>query len=695
MNKQIVKTSITWVLLLTGWITPLLTADEGMWLFNDPPIKQLKDKYGFEITPEWLEHLQKASVRFNSGGSGSFVSSRGLVLSNHHVAADALQKLSSAERDLMKEGFYARTTEEEMPCVDLELNVLISIKDVTDRVNAAVKPGLSSEQAFLARRAVMAEIEKESLETSGLRSDVVTLFQGGAYHLYRFKKYTDVRLVFAPELQAAFFGGDPDNFEYPRYCLDFAFFRAYENDKPAQINHYLQWNSQGATEGELVFVTGHPGRTSRLLTVAELKYERDVLMPDVLSLLYRREVVLGTYSNRNAENARRAKDYLFGVQNGRKAYRGMHAGLLNPTLFSMKVQKETALRRAVAANSKLANYADAWDRIDAAQRRILANRNDYNLFERGRAFYSELFGIAQTLLRAADELPKPNGERLREFNEAALDSLKFQLFSEKPIYEDLEILTLTDSLTYLCESLGYEDSLVQAILDGQSPRQRATELVMETKIKDVTLRKHLFEEGKQAVKSQDDPMIELARRVDQRARAARQVIETATEMKQVAHAEISKARFAIEGSSRYPDATFTLRLAFGAVAGYTEDGRHIPYQTTFDGLYRRAESQGHKAPFNITQRWMAARDRLDLKVPVNFVSKIDIIGGNSGSPVVNRAGEVVGLIFDGNIHSLPWRYGYDDTLGRATSVHTGGIMEALRQVYRADSLVKELQAGKQ
>src|SRR5437667_7489568 len=338
INKPLFTLGLGWLQLSAG--DSMTHADEGMWLFNDPPRKLLKDRYNFDATDAWLEHVQKSSVRFNSGGSGSFLSEDGLIMSNHHVGADALQKLSDKDHDYLRNGFQARTLAEEKRCTDLELNVLMSIEDVTARVNAAVKPGLSDEAAFKARRAVMAEIEKESQDKTGLRSDVVTLYQGGLYHLYQFKRYTDVRLVFAPEQQIAFFGGDPDNFEYPRYDLDVCFFRVYENDKPAQIEHYLTWSKNVATDGELIFVSGHPGRTDRMDTMAELTYLRDIGFPYLLERLYRMEVMLSAYSGRSAENARQAKELLFTVQNSRKAREGGLAGLLDPALLDRKEAEE-------------------------------------------------------------------------------------------------------------------------------------------------------------------------------------------------------------------------------------------------------------------------------------------------------------------------------------------------------------------
>jgi hypothetical protein len=669
-------------------------ADEGMWLYTNPPRKLLKEKYGFEPTDAWLEHLQKASVRFNSGGSGSFVSEDGLVLSNHHVGADALQKFGDQEHNYLRDGFYAKTYAEEKRCLDLELNVLINTEDVTARVNEAVKPDATPEQAFLQRRAVMADIEKESLDKTGLRSDVVTLYQGGQYHLYRFKKYTDVRLVFAPEQQIAFFGGDPDNFEYPRYDLDICLFRAYENGLPAKVQHYLTWSKAGADVNELIFVSGHPGRTSRLLTVAELEYQRDFRIPYTLQRLKSLDVLLTAYSARSDENARRAREELFSVQNSRKAYDGELAGILDPEFLAGKRKTEENLKEWVKASGKFPEAVDAWDRIAKAQKVIAENVRRYNILEGGQGFNSDLFHIARTLLRAAEERPKPNSERLREFGEAGRESLEFELFSDKPIYDDLETLTLADSLTFMAMQLGAEDPLVQKVLAGKSPRERAAELVQSTKVKSVPFRKQLYEKGKEAVDAARDPMIELARIVDPEARELRKVIEAQNEIKQQAQAHIGKARFAKEGTGQYPDATFTLRLAFGVVKGYEEDGKQVPFQTTFEGLFRRSAEHNNKPPFDLPERWIKRKSKINLQTPLNFVNTADIIGGNSGSPVVNRAGEFVGIIFDGNIQSLVSDFYYTEKQSRALAVHSQGIIEALRKVYDAGALADELTGKK-
>ncbi|RIK82467.1 MAG: serine protease [Planctomycetota bacterium] len=677
---------------VTTALIPAASADEGMWLFNDPPRTLLKERYGFEPSDAWLAHLQRASVRFNSGGSGSFVSSAGLVMTNHHVGADALQKLSTEEHDLLAEGFHARTHAEEKKCVDLELNVLVEIADVTDQVNAAVKPGMSAADAFAARRAAMSTIEKDSLDKTGLRSDVVTLYQGGRYHLYRFKKYTDVRLVFAPEQDVAFFGGDPDNFEYPRYDLDITFFRAYEDGRPAKIEHFLKWSQAGAKEGELTFVSGHPGRTNRLNTVAHLEFLRDVTYPWTLQVLRRREVLLSTYSERSIENARRAKDDLFGVANGRKARIGGLDGLQDPAIMGKKRAEERALRDAVAANPKLAEEAgSAWEEIDKT---LAVNREisrDHALLERGHAFYSRLFTIARTLVRLAEENEKPNAERLHEYADAGRDSLEQDLFSEAPIYADLETVTLGDSLSLLMEARGADDELVQKVLAGKSPKERAAQLVAGSKLADVAVRKKVAEGGKKAIEAADDPMILLAKLVDPAARAVRKRLEEEVEEPQrQAYAKITNAKFAIAGTSVYPDATFTLRLAFGPVKGYEEGGKAIPAWTTIGGAFEHAAAHNHQPPFKLPKRWMERKDKLKLDTPFNFVSTADIIGGNSGSPVVNREGEVVGIIFDGNIQSLVLDFVYSDKVARAVSVHSAGIIESLKSVYDAKELVGEI-----
>jgi len=683
--------------LFALWTTLLICsirADEGMWLFNQPPRELLRERYQFDPSDAWLERLQKSSVRFNSGGSGSFVSEDGLLISNHHVGADAIQKLSTKQKDLLRDGFHARTPAQELKCLDLELNVLQSIEDVTERINAAVPKDAEAGVAFAARRKIIAEIEKESLDRTGQRSDVVTLWQGGAYHLYRFKRYTDVRLVFAPEQQTAFFGGDPDNFEFPRFDLDVSFFRAYENGQPAKVRDYLRFSPRGAKDRELVLVSGHPGRTGRLLTVAELENLRDHTLPFRLNSLKRLEVLLGNWAARSEENSRRAHDDFLGVQNSRKALDGQLAGLLDPEVLSGKMTAEATFKSKLAGKPEYAGALAAYEKIAEATSTLAAQAVRYAMLEGRQGFNSDSFGFARTLLRAGDERPKPNGERLREFSDSAKASLELGLFSEKPIYTDLEILTLADSLTFMASLLGADDPLVQKILAGKSPRARAADLINATKVRDVAFRRQLYAGGASAVSAANDPMIELARLVDDESRALRKVAEAQGETKQQAHAAISRARNALLGTTGYPDATFTLRLAFGVVRGYEEDGKRVPPITTLAGLYERAQEMKYQPPFDLPQSWVKRKSRLDLKTPFNFVSTADIIGGNSGSPVVNRTGEFVGIIFDGNLASLSWDFAFSDKQGRATSVHSAAILEALNKVYGAKELARELVDGR-
>ena len=690
MNR---RAQITALLLVAFAVSPM-SADEGMWLFNNPPRQVLKDKYQFDATAEWLTHLQQSSVRFNSGGSGSFVSADGLVMTNHHVGLGALQKLSAKDTDYVKKGFYAKTLAEEFPAVDEELNVLIEIVDVTDRVKAAVKPGIPANEAFAARRAVIAQIESESEKQTKLRSNVITLYQGGQYHLYRFKRYTDVRLVFAPEQQIAFYGGDPDNFVFPRYDLDVCFFRVYENDQPAKVPHYLTWSKTAATENELVFVSGHPGHTDRLNTVTALEYLRDVSFPFQMQRLNRMEVLYSIYSNQGEEEERQAKDHLFGVANTRKARVGGLSGLQDPAVMAQKREQELTLREAVKKRPDLKDCAEAWEVIAEVQQVRTKYQKAYNLFEGGSAFSTTHFGIARTLVRAADEALLPNDQRLEEFHDSDRPSLEMRLFSKEPLYPAFEQIQLEESLGWMCEVYGITSPEAQKILAGKSPRARAAELLQGTKLWDVAERRRLYDGGKKALDASTDTLIALVKLIDPTARALRKKVENEiAEPQHQAYDKIARAKFAIEGTGSYPDATFTLRLAFGTCTGYQEGRQVIPYQTDFGGLYKKVADKSNKYPFDLPERWVERKSQLNLATPFNFVCTADIIGGNSGSPVVNRKGELVGIIFDGNLQSLVWDFAFSETQGRAVSVCAPAITEAVRNVYDATPLADELLNG--
>lgn len=660
------------------------TGDEGMYLFNDLPKDLLEDRYGFDPTDDWANHLRLSSVRFNSGGSGSFISSNGLVLTNHHVASDTLHKLSTPERNLIDDGYLAKSLDDELQAPDLELNQLVSIEDVTDRVEEAVDDLATADEAAKQRRAIIAKIEKESLDQTGLRSDVVTLFGGAKYHLYRYKKYTDVRLVWAPETKAAFFGGDADNFEYPRYNLDATIMRVYEDGKPAKLEHFLSWSAQPLESGELVFVSGNPGRTQRIFTVAALKYLRDHRIPYLLDYLRRKEVLMQQFSLEGKEAARRARDELFGIQNARKAYTGMLAGLQNPQTFVAKRGREDALLNAVNKDEKLAKLAEAWTEIEGIQAEKL------EMLGKSVNFRSSLFDYAMQIVLLGAEDQKPNEERLRGYTESARDSLLQGLLSTAPVYDDLDQVKLADELSRFVERRGAEDPLVAEVLSGKGPRERAAELVGGTQLGSVEERMRLVEGGHNIILGSNDPLVRLARTVEKEYRRLRSENEEIEERERQAYARVAEAVTAIEGTGGYPDATFTLRLAFGVVKGYQEDGRTVGPTTDFAGAYKHAAEHEGQQDFDLPESWLKAKDRVNLQTQLNFVCTADIIGGNSGSPVVNRAGELVGLIFDGNIQSLTSDYLYTEDQARAVSVAGVGIIEALRSIYDADELADQI-----
>ena len=671
------------------FVAPLV-ADDGMWTFDNPPTKQLQEHYNFTPTQAWLDHIRLSSVRFNDGGSGSFVSPNGLVLTNHHVALGQLQKMSSKEKDYVADGFYAKTQAEEIKCADLELNVLVSMENVSARVQAVSRPAMTNKETYDAQKEEIAKITKESLEKTGLRSDVVAFYQGNEHWLYRYKKYTDVRLVMAPEQQIAYFGGDPDNFTYPRYDIDMTLFRVYENDKPVQPTDFLKWNSKGAQDGELVFVSGHPGSTNRLQTIAQLEYLRDYSYPLRFKSYQRRLDLLRKYSKLGPEQERRALNQIFSLENALKASRGEYEGLLDKDLMAKKRKEDTDLREII--NNKpawKALYANAWDSIIVAIERSKATtgRNVYRSLRSSR-----LAGFASQIVQYVAEVKKPNEKRLAEFQDANIGSLEFRLYSRAPVYLDLEEMTLTDGLQESLDELGPNDPFIQIVLGGRPPADVAKELVNSTKLTDPEFRKTLIKGGENAVTASTDPLIIVARKLDPMMREMRTWTEANISSAQSAAIEkVGKARFAAYEKNTYPDATFTLRLSYGTVTGYPMNGTKAPSITTLYGLYDRAYSFGNTGDFALPKRYEERKDRVALATPVNFVSTCDIIGGNSGSPTINRNGEIVGLIFDGNIESLPGRFLFDGAKNRAVSVHTAIMIECLRKIYDAAPLADELE----
>ena len=667
---------------------PWLRAEEGMWTFDNPPLKQLAEKYNFHPTQEWLDHLRLSSVRLNDGGSGSFVSPDGLLLTNHHVARGQLQKNSTAEHDYVRDGFYAATPDQEMKSPDLEVNVLVGMHDVTARVEAAAKGITDDAQALKAREAEMAAIEKESKDKTGLRSDVVTLYNGGAYWLYQYKKYTDVRLVFAPEEQAAFFGGDPDNFTYPRYDFDMALFRVYENGKPLHTENYLKWSAKGAAPGELVFVSGNPGSSARQDTMAELLLERDVVEPQFIGYLQRRIAAEQAFAKQGPDRAELVGTNVFLLLNSLKVYLGREDALSGKAVLANKQAEEQDLRAKVAANPELQKeYGGAWNEVARAVD-LARPEFEKRIFRRTD---SQLFSFALQIVQYVAEVKKPDGERLPQYHEAGLDSLRFQLLSPAPIHPPVEKLYMTTALNLAKEKLGAGDAYLQAIVQGGDIDKAVAALVDGTKLGDPVFRKSLIDGGEAAVAASTDPMIAAARRVDPVWRASYVYYrDRISSVFAAAGEKLGKARFAVYGKNAYPDATFTLRLSYGTVDGYPYNGTTAPPFTTFYGLYDRAASFSNVAPWNLTPKEAAARDKLGLATPLDFVCTADIIGGNSGSPVVNRDGELVGLIFDGNIESLAGDFVYDGSKNRAVAVNSAGMIEGLRKIYGAGALADEL-----
>ena len=670
--------------------------DEGMWTFNGFPFERFEKAYGFRPSQELLDHLRLASVRHGGGGSASFVSADGLVITNHHVGAGCIGDLSTAERNIMRDGFVAATPEQEITCPALEINVLEGIERVTDKVRAVEKPGLDPGAAAAARRAVMAELEKECSERTKLRCDMVTLYQGGEYDLYQFRKFTDVRLAFAPEAQLAQFGGDNDNFEYPRYSMDFSLFRVYVDGKPYHPQHFLKWSATGVKEGDVTFLVGNPGSTGRLQTMAQLEYLRDVVYPLTLSWLDYSRARLYEYGMRGVEQDRLAREALDGVENSIKATSGFLSGLLDPAVMAKKAAEEKSLRDAVTKDPALAaRIGDPWKEIDAALAKDRSQFARTMLLDRGLSSASALGGYARTLIRLAEEKGKPSGERLREYRDTALPQVYQRLASTAPIYPDFEAYRLGYALRLLATQLGPVHPVIRKVIGDSTPEEVAQKAVAGTRLGDLAVRQKLAEGGAAAIAAAHDPMIELMQQFEPLWREARDRTDREIDgVTRLAGAKIAETFFAVNGRDVYPDATFSLRISYAPVKGYEDNGVALPWATKLGGYFERSAKYGGKEPFDLPPALVKAKDKIDPNTPADFVTTHDIIGGNSGSPVVNRNGEFVGIVFDGNLQNIPNRFVYTDKEARAICVDARAILETLRKVYPAAHLAKELETGK-
>jgi hypothetical protein len=683
-------------LLLAGCASAAV-ADEGMWTFDNFPEATVKQQYGVDIGDAWLGRLQRSIARLEGGCTGSFVSPEGLVLTNHHCAMDCLGDLSSAGDNVVENGFNSGSRAGERKCPSGIVSVLQGIEDISARVNAATA-GLADAKANEVRKQTLSRLESECTASSSksrggaLACESVSLYQGGQYFLYKYKRYDDVRLVFAPEQAIAAFGGDPDNFNFPRWCLDFSLMRVYENGKPARTPDHLRWRVEGPRAGEPVFLAGHPGSTARLLTSEQLKFQRSVSQPAFIARNSELRGRLIEWGKTGDEPQRLVQENLLGLENALKVYRGLQSALLDDALMQQKMKQEGDLRSQVAADAKLAQQTGAaWDDIAKAQARYRQIYDRYAYLEGATGFNTKLFGYARQLVRGAAERSKPNEQRLREYADSNLPKLSAGLLAAVPVYPQFEQLTFSFSLDKMREALGPDDEVVRRLLSKESPDSLAAQLIRETKLADPAVRKALWEGGAAAVEASSDPMIALARAIDPDARAVRKVYEDEVQAPvATAQEKIAKARFVVLGTKVYPDATFTLRLSYGDVRGWEEKGKEVEPFTKLSRLYERTTG---KDPFRLPQRWLDARDRLDPNLPFDYVTTHDIVGGNSGSPVVDAQGRLVGLAFDGNIHSIAGSYWYDERMNRAVAVHPAIIVAALREVYGAKALAAELLGG--
>jgi len=664
------------------------SADEGMWTLDNFPKATVKDKYGVDISDKWLETVKSSVARLDSGCSGSFVSSGGLVLTNHHCALSCISQNSSTDADLETEGFVATGTGEELSCPTDRISVLIETEEITDRVTTATS-GKGDVEAGDLRRQLLKRAVQDCEEDSGLKCESVSLYSGGQHWLYKYKRYDDVRLVFAPEGDIAAFGGDPDNFNFPRWCLDMSLLRVYENGEPAKTPNYLEWREEGLAPGEAMFVAGRPGRTQRLLTVSDLKFLRDVTIPQWLLRNVELRGRYIQYSTAGGEAYRTTQAPLQGLENGIKVQRKRLDALHDDEMLMQKAEAERALQTAIAGDPKLsAEVGAAWADIERAKETYVGFRDDYYFIEAGGAFSSRLFDYARTLVRKAAEQERPNEDRLRPYTDAALPRTRQLTLAVRPFYPELEKLRLSFSLDKMREILGPDSQYVHQILGKNTPEALAAMLIEKSRLGDPEVRAGLWDADLASLKASDDPMIQMALNVDGQARALRKRYEDEVEApSDLAYEKIAKARFAINGTSDYPDATFTLRVSYGAHEGWEEKGSEVRPWTTVEELFPRVTGA---APFRLPESWSDAREKIDSGVKFNYVGTTDIIGGNSGSPVIDKNGKLAGLIFDGNIHSISGSYWFDAAKNRSVAVHPEIMIESMRSLYDADHLLMEM-----
>ena len=663
--------------------TPHLCAEEGMWTFNGLPLHTIEKQYGVVLTQDWIDHVQKSCLRVSLGGSASFVSPQGLLLTNHHVGSSAIYHLSTQGRDLMESGFLAKTFDEEIPCPNMYVDQLISIQDVTAEIHAKAISSELPEEREKARQTAIAEIKEKAQKETGLQPEVVSLYQGARYHLYLYQRYTDVRLVMAPEKSIAFFGGDADNFEYPRFDLDICFFRVYQDGVPLATKNFLKWSKEGPQLSEPLFVVGHPGKTRRMLTSSHLEFLRDQELSLLLKWMKTKQAKLQAFGQISQENRRIAEQDLFSIENSLKVISRLCDDLTNSSMIADKRKEEVVLFE------KNTN-TNPWKSLENTLESAKAYYPKFLVLEGLGSNYSKAYLWAKTLLRLSQEKGKPNSERLKEYTDTEIPKLELDLFSTEPVYKNLEKLRLLDNLQRTIDLLGTKHPVSRIIRNHQTLESRVDDLLNGTKLFDLEYRKELYS-NLDAVSQSTDPFIILAKELDPFAREVREQKETLLDpVQNESYDEIAKILFERYGETVYPDATFTLRLSFGSMKGYLEKDQFIDPVTLVRGAFDKAKSHDFQEPFNLPQSWIAKETEIQKQAPLNFVSTNDIIGGNSGSPIINKNGELVGLIFDGNAHSISWSFKFDDVKGRATSVHSSGILEALQNIYGADNLIQEI-----